>query len=364
MSNDIQRADSHSDPHADAHAHGPAAEVSIAEVPQDARGRYELPLGEHIPRRADTDPRAARRAERQVAIMFGASVLSGLAAMVSYVSFSTSDVVWIPIIGKTSASNASLGFFLGLSIFLIGAGAIHWAKKLMPDEEVIDYRHGFAGSDEDRAEAVSVIQRGVADSGIKNRPIIRRTLLGALAFFPLPILFLFGDLGPQPKEILRRTMWGNKKQTRIINQASGGFVKPGDMSVGGLINAVPEGLEEVEKEAHNLNERGKSAIILVRMDPSEIKSQQGDGWDYQGIIAYSKICTHMGCPISLYQQRTHHLLCPCHQSTFDLSDGGKVVFGPAKRHMPQLALGVDDEGYLVSLGDFAEPVGPSFWERG
>ena len=104
------------------------------------------------------------------------------------------------------------------------------------------------------------------------------------------------------------------------------------------------------------------AIILIRMQPDEIRSQQGDGWDYQGIVAYSKICTHVGCPIALYEQRTHHLLCPCHQSTFDLADSGKVIFGPAVRRMPQLGITVDSEGYLIARGDFAEPIGPSFWE--
>ncbi len=99
------------------------------------------------------------------------------------------------------------------------------------------------------------------------------------------------------------------------------------------------------------------------MRPEEVVSEQGDGWGYQGILAYSKICTHVGCPISLYEQRTHHLLCPCHQSTFDLADSGNVVFGPAARRMPQLPIGVDDEGYLIALSDFVEPVGPSFWER-
>ena len=100
------------------------------------------------------------------------------------------------------------------------------------------------------------------------------------------------------------------------------------------------------------------------MQPDEIRSQQGDGWDYQGILAYSKICTHVGCPIALYEQRTHHLLCPCHQSTFDLADSGNVVFGPAARRMPQLPIGVDEEGYLIAMSDFQVPVGPSFWERG
>ena len=108
----------------------------------------------------------------------------------------------------------------------------------------------------------------------------------------------------------------------------------------------------------------KSVIVLVRMRPDEIVAQQGKNWDYQGIVAYSKVCTHLGCPISLYEHRTHHLLCPCHQSTFDLADAGKVVFGPAARRMPQLPITVDADGYLVAAADFAEPVGPSFWELG
>ncbi|MGA1147350.1 MAG: ubiquinol-cytochrome c reductase iron-sulfur subunit, partial [Candidatus Nanopelagicales bacterium] len=119
-----------------------------------------------------------------------------------------------------------------------------------------------------------------------------------------------------------------------------------------------------EDPVANMRDRGKSAIILVRMDPEEIRSQQGEGWDYQGILAYSKICTHVGCPIALYEHRTHHLLCPCHQSTFDLADSGDVIFGPAARRMPQLPIRVDEEGYLVAASDFQEPVGPSFWERG
>ena len=142
--------------------------------------------------------------------------------------------------------------------------------------------------------------------------------------------------------------------------------RPDQVPVGGLVAAVPDNLHEVEEEDGNLNARAKAAIILVRMAPDEIVSQQapeGETWDYQGILAFSKICTHVGCPIALYEQRTHHLLCPCHQSTFDLADSGNVVFGPAARQMPQLPITVDDEGYLVAVSDFQQPVGPSFWER-
>ena len=134
--------------------------------------------------------------------------------------------------------------------------------------------------------------------------------------------------------------------------------------MGGLVSALPLSIKDLKKDAvANMRDRGKAAIILVRMDPEEIRSQQGEGWDYQGILAYSKICTHVGCPIALYEHRTHHLLCPCHQSQFDVSDGAKVIFGPAARPLPQLPIEVDDEGYLVAQSDFTEPVGPSFWER-
>ena len=86
-------------------------------------------------------------------------------------------------------------------------------------------------------------------------------------------------------------------------------------------------------------------------------------WTYEGIIAFSKICSHMGCAVALYEQTTKHLLCPCHQSTFDVTSAAKVIFGPAARPLPQLAITVDAEGYLVAQAPFTEPVGPSFWGR-
>jgi ubiquinol-cytochrome c reductase iron-sulfur subunit len=112
-------------------------------------------------------------------------------------------------------------------------------------------------------------------------------------------------------------------------------------------------------------EKAKAAVIIVKMQPDDIKPAKGrENWGVDGVLCFSKICTHVGCPISLWEQQTHHLLCPCHQSTFDLADNGRVIFGPAARAVPQLPLAVDDEGYLIATSDFTEPVGPSFWERG
>ncbi|MCU1586596.1 MAG: Rieske 2Fe-2S protein, partial [Frankiales bacterium] len=107
-----------------------------------------------------------------------------------------------------------------------------------------------------------------------------------------------------------------------------------------------------------------SAALIIRMQPEVLKSKESrKDWSVDGHIVYSVICTHLGCPVKLYEQQTHHLFCPCHQSTFDAANGAKVLFGPAARNLPQLAISVDDEGYFVARGDFSEPVGPSFWER-
>ena len=179
------------------------------------------------------------------------------------------------------------------------------------------------------------------------------------------------DLGPLPGDTLEHTVWS--EGMRVVNDVAGTPIKPerdrdrpaGQRRAGRLLRrrAVrrAESIEGVELQ----QAKAKAAVIVVRMQPSDITPAKGrENWGVEGILCFSKICTHVGCPISLWEQQTHHLLCPCHQSTFDLADNGKVIFGPAARALPQLPMAVDDEGYLVAQSDFDEPVGPSFWERG
>jgi ubiquinol-cytochrome c reductase iron-sulfur subunit len=117
-------------------------------------------------------------------------------------------------------------------------------------------------------------------------------------------------------------------------------------------------------EERTLNNIGKDAVLLIRLRPEDFNlDAERLSWTHEGIIAFSKICSHMGCAVALYEQQTKHLLCPCHQSTFDVTRAAKVIFGPAARPLPQLAITVDAEGYLVAQAPFTEPVGPSFWER-
>ncbi|MFJ3584013.1 Rieske 2Fe-2S domain-containing protein [Streptomyces sp. NPDC090127] len=317
-------------------------------------------LPPHKPRIQDIDERAARRSERAVAFMFTLSMLATVAFIASYVIFPVDKIVYIWPFGRVSALNFALGLTLGAALFFIGAGAVHWARTLMSDVEIADERHPIQASPETKAKVMSDFAAGAAESGMGRRKLIRNTMFGALSLVPLSGIVLLRDMGPLPEKKLRSTLWANGKQ--LINMNTHEPLRPEDVAVGSLTFAMPEGLSE--HDHHFQTEIAKAALMIVRIQPEDIKDKRELEWSHEGIVAFSKICTHVGCPISLYEQQTHHVLCPCHQSTFDLSDGARVIFGPAGHALPQLRIGVNDKGNLEALGDFDEPVGPAFWERG
>ncbi len=327
-------------------------------------------LPEHLPRPTDIDPAMEKRAERQVATLFGLSSVSAVLFCVAYFTLDIGED--IDVFLGLGASNVALGATLGLALLCIGIGAIQWSRKLMNDHEIVEYRHSAASPEEDRAEALAALEAGIADAGIGRRPLVRNSLLGAMGLLGLPAIVVLRDLGPLPGDSLERTVW--TKGMLVVQDVDGAKIKPSMMEVGQLINAEPEVLvhagdhgEEREYEGTALlAEKAKAAVILVRMHPDDLKTpwEGRENWGIDGILCFSKICTHVGCPISLWEQQTHHLLCPCHQSTFDLADNGRVVFGPAARALPQLPLALNEDGYLVAQSDFTEPVGPSYWERG
>ena len=326
-------------------------------------------LHEHQPRPTDVDEAAAKRAERQVAAFFGLATLCSLLFVVAYFTFSIGEDGTDTFLGY-GASNLTLGLTLGLALLFIGIGAIQWARKLMSDVEISEDRHPIASSEADREESISALYQGIGDSAIGRRPLIRNSLIGALGALGLPVIVALRDLGPLPGDALEHTVW--KKGMRVVNDVSGTPIKPTEMEIGQLVNAEPAVFFATDSEGEPVYEgvelqqaKAKAAVILVKMKPEDITPAKGrENWGIEGILCFSKICTHVGCPISLWEQQTHHLLCPCHQSTFDLGDNGKVIFGPAARSLPQLPLMLDAEGYLVAQSDFKEPVGPSFWERG
>lgn len=317
-------------------------------------------LPAHQPRIQDIDERAADRSERAVAFMFTLSMLATVGFIASFVIFPVDKIVYIFPFGHVSALNFSLGLTLGVALFAIGAGAVHWARTLMSDVEVADERHAISAEPEVKAKVLADFAAGAEESAFGRRKLVRNTMFGALALVPLAGVVLLRDLGPLPEKKLRSTLWAKGKQ--LVNMNTMEPLRPEDVTVGSLTFAMPEGLSEHAEDFQK--QIAKAALMIIRIEPSNIKDKREREWAHEGIVAFSKICTHVGCPISLYEQQTHHVLCPCHQSTFDLSDGARVIFGPAGHALPQLRIGVNSEGNLEALGDFDEPVGPAFWERG
>ncbi|MER6265793.1 cytochrome bc1 complex Rieske iron-sulfur subunit [Streptomyces sp. 900105755] len=338
----------------DHHAHGA---VSVADE-KDPFSDPGLPPHEH--RIQDIDERAAKRSERVVAMLFTVSMLATVGFIASYVTIPKDKSIFVFPIGHISALNFALGLTLGAALFCIGAGAVHWARTLMSDVEVADERHAISAPPEVKAKVLADFKQGAKESAIGRRKLIRTTMFGALTLVPLSGVVLLRDLGPLPGTSLRHTAWSKGKL--LVNMNTNEPLRPSDVAVGSLTFAKPEGVEESQEDFQNV--MAKAALMIIRLQPDNIKDKRELEWSHEGIVAFSKICTHVGCPISLYEQQTHHVLCPCHQSTFDLSDGARVIFGPAGHALPQLRIGVSEEGYLQALGDFDEPVGPAFWERG
>ncbi|GAA4141288.1 ubiquinol-cytochrome c reductase iron-sulfur subunit [Actinomadura keratinilytica] len=347
----------------------------VVGTPSPAAERRLLPEGDvSAPEGAgeELDEQSAKRAERVVAAFFLLAFAASVAFIAYYIGWSGRDG-GMHGIDRARESNLWLGGTMTLAFLAMAIGVTIWVRRLMTSKPLVQERHELRADDATREAFTKTFLDGAKESGITKRPLLRRTLLLAAAPLGLAPLVLLRDLGPLPEKRLRHTYWGEavrrakaegKKGVRLVVDGTNKPLKASDFATpGGMITVVPEGIEEHAE--HPLNEVAKAVTILINIPPDQLKPVKGrENWHVNGIVAYSKICTHVGCPAALYEQTTHHILCPCHQSTFDATDGAKVVFGPAARPLPQLPLAKDEEGYLVATGDFPEPIGPSFWERG
>jgi ubiquinol-cytochrome c reductase iron-sulfur subunit len=331
-------------------------------------------IPEHVERWVDVDPEASRRAERQVAACFGVVPLLALGFIVVY--FFVPRTWAVDFAGlHAQAQNFWLGLLGGVAVLLVGIGAVQWARLIMGDHEISEERHPAGSTAEQRDDALEEVDEGIAQSDLPRRKLIGTTLKVALPALALPALIPLLDMGPWPgpgtrAATIEKTIWA--EGVHLVTDVTYKRIKATDLAVGELVNAAPETIQDLNNDpAAKASATAKAAIIIVRMDPNTIKIPQsrkdwqpaGPDGKPSGILCYSKICTHVGCPISLWEHQTHHLLCPCHQSTFDLGNSGVVVFGPAARSLPQLPITTDAEGYLVARSDFTVPVGPSYFER-
>jgi ubiquinol-cytochrome c reductase iron-sulfur subunit len=349
----------------------PAPRLLGAGLGDAAGSETGVAVAEHTEVEATSPPdeQHAKRAEKVVVACFIVAFIAGCGFVAAYVGLEVgSDRLGSGdnIVDATLRSNLGLGISLSFALLALGLGALLWVRHLMPDVEIVEQRHDLRSDEADRRAFEATFKRGAEQSQFVKRPMVRRTLmLGTLPLVAAPLVLL-RDMGPLPGTSLRHTVWSPGR--RLLVYGTNTPVTPASFSApGGMITIVPEGYTD------DLDALTKATVILIKFRPGELNiPTRTDGgtligtmnWTVDNIVAYSKICTHVGCPVALYEQTTHHILCPCHQSTFDASLGAEVIFGPAPRPLPQLPMTVDAQGYLVAKSDFTQPVGPSFWERG
>jgi ubiquinol-cytochrome c reductase iron-sulfur subunit len=274
------------------------------------------------------------KAERGVQLAFVLSILSSIGLVIVYVRGGDPQLE---------------GLLLGAALGGLGIGIAVWATRLMHSPEVTEDREILVSPAEDAAGPLE----GEGEA-VTRRSALVRMLIGAGGTLTAALAIPTLSLGPTPGSSLRQTKW--TAGTRLVS-AAGRALRPADIPFEAVITAFPE--DEVGSAD------SQTVVLRLRSGLLQLEGRAAT-WTPEDCVAYSKICTHAGCPVGLYRSAAHELLCPCHQSTFDVLRGAVPVFGPAARALPQLPLGLDDEGYLVALGDFPEPVGPSFWnlERG
>lgn len=277
-------------------------------------------------------------AERRATACFAAAAVAGVALAVVY---------WEG--GQPQAE----GILLALAAGGIGAGIVTWAKEAGGDAEVTEARGELASPESEVQALVAQLDEAAPESG--RRRLLLASLAAAFGAFGAALVFPVRSLGPRPGHDLKRTAYANRPRTRVVGE-DGEPLRPDDLEVDGVVTVWPEGHTDA----------ADAPTLLIRTRPArDFTVRDGrEGWTVSGIVAYSKLCTHVGCPVGLYQAQEGLLLCPCHQSTFDVYDGARPVFGPAARSLPQLPLDLDDEGYIVATGDFSDPVGPGFFDRG
>jgi len=346
--------------------------LSRFEIVKEGARRDDIEIVTYESQFHGTDSKAEKRVTRNIALLFFIAGITGLAFLGFYIWWP-----WEFELGNTLSDYYTplLGISLGISLFCIGFGILAWAKKLLPHEVSIQKRHD-GGSPTDEQKITGQTMLFVADElgqGVQRRPLLKGAIglglapLGLAAAAPLIGGLIQNPHRDSPPALFStgfNSAFNDGKRVRLT-RSDGTPLRPEDVSTGGQLTVFP-GIP-----GGATNEWADSPTLLIHLRPDDAAvaranadadpRNKGSMWgDY---IAYSKICTHAGCPASLYEQQTNRLLCPCHQSQFNITDNAQPIFGPATRRLPMLPLTVDDEGFFVADRDYKDTVGPDFWER-
>ena len=340
--------------------------------------------------------KAEKRAERAVAYWLLLGGLSGLALLLiflfwpwEYKGGNTAGHFWYDL------ATPLYGLTFGLSVLAIGIGAVLFQKKFIPEEISIQDRHDGRSPEIDRKTIAANLTDALEGSTLKRRKLIGMSLGIGLGAFGLGTLVAFmGGLIKNPWKPVVPTADGNKAvlwtsgwtprfkgETIYLARSTGRpgespFVKmrPEDMDAGGMETVFPWRASDGDGTTIESHERlgwiamgVRNPVMLIRIRPVDmskvVKRKGQESFNFGELFAFTKVCSHLGCPSSLYEQQSYRILCPCHQSQFDALHFAKPIFGPAARALAQLPITIDQDGYLVANGDFIEPVGPAFWER-
>jgi ubiquinol-cytochrome c reductase iron-sulfur subunit len=341
-------------------------ELTRFDLVREGARRDGVEIVHYVPNFPEPGTRREKRVERAIAGLFLLAAVSATGFVVAYIAWPYS---------YEEGSNLHkwytpvLGFCLGLTLLSIGLAIVMWGKKLLPEEIAVQSRHDQEPNETERRLTGATMVNMVEELGIKRRPLLRRAALLGLA--PVGVVAaapLIGALlkDPHHPDIFFHTGFAGAtpdKPMRLVRD-DGTPIRPEEVSVGGQMTVYPDIPEG------NTNKYADSPTLLIRLREDDALTLRGrlhergnDGRMAGNLVAYSKICTHAGCPASLYEQQTNRLLCPCHQSQFSIVDNAEPIFGPATRKLPMLPIKVDDDGFIVATSDYTEAVGPGFWER-
>ncbi len=246
-----------------------------------------------------------------------------------------------------------VGGSLAVAFLGLGFALAYWGRDLTSDEvEVGRYplppEPAAAGPDGAAADVPAALGDELQSSAgvLTRRRFLTTLLVGATVVLGLSQLALAATLGPKSRGLFN-TAW--RPGVRLVT-SEGLPITREALPGGGIIVAFPEGHTDA----------ADSQVALLHL--VGIPPQPGrESWSPESFFAYSRVCTHAGCAVAQYEDEAQRLLCPCHQSTFDLRNGCRPVGGPAARPLPQLPLAIDAHGYLIAQRDFTQPIGPGFW---
>jgi ubiquinol-cytochrome c reductase iron-sulfur subunit len=345
--------------------------LSRFEIAKEGARRDDIEIVTYESQFSGPNSKAERRVVRTIALLFVLAGLAALAFLVFYIAWP-----WRYELGDTLSDYYTplLGLTLAVSLFSIGFAILAWAKKLLPHEVSIQDRHSAPSSTDDQIIAGQTLAYMVDELGVQRRPLLKGAIVLGLAPVGLvAVAPLIGgliqnphrpDRGEDPPLFRTGFSPAGGRQIRLTRE-DGSPIRPEDVSVGGQITVFPG----IPAGATNEYADSPTLLIHLRADDAALARQKSNadpvnkGAMWGDYVAYSKICTHAGCPASLFESQTSRLLCPCHQSQFLITENARPIFGPASRRLPALPITVDSDGFFVATSDYRETIGPDFWER-